>query len=184
MFRTHRIALTAVLAAALLAVSVLSMPSAGAGGGPPRPIHFTLEAAYIGCVDDEVDEPGIDGDALVRVRLTNESPEEVVVDDGSWRVVAEGDTLAHGDFTTPADLPVDATWEQVVRIPGDTGAAWFTATVDVTGAGGTSTFGLEPSLGVPGDCPQPFDGPDDVTAETTTPTEPAPGDGVKPRFTG
>jgi hypothetical protein len=177
---------TARLIVALVAVTVASIwaiPNAQAGGGPPRSIHFDLEAVYVNCVDDEVDEPGIDGGALVRVRLTNNSPEDVVVADGSWRVVADGVTLVSGEYLTPADLQIDATWEQVVHIPGDTGPAWFATTVDVTGAGGTSTFGIDPSLGLPGDCPQPEE---DEATTTTEPTPEAVDDIVvtRPRFTG
>ena len=96
-----------------------------------------------------------------------------------FRTVRQTDVVLQANQNLTLNITLElGDLSETVTVAGET------ATVDVTGAGGTSTFGLEPSLGVPGDCPQPFDGPDDVTAETTTPTEPAPGDGVKPRFTG
>ena len=171
------------LVAATLA-SLWSIPAVQAGGGPPPAINFDVEAVYINCVDDEVDEPGIDGDALVRVRVTNNSAQDVEVTDGSWRVVSDGVTHAFDSFITPADLAAGATWEQVVRIPGDTGPAAFAAMVDVTNVFSTTTLALIPSLPVPGDCPQPDD-----SEETTTTIEPTPATvddvvTVRPRFTG
>jgi hypothetical protein len=163
-------------AVALIAGSTSAM----AGGGPPRFNNFDFEATYLGCVDDEVDEPGIDGRALVRVRLTNNSPEDVTVDSGAWRLVVGATTVADGTLPGgPADLPIDATWERVVQIPGGTGPALFSISIEVTGAGGTSTFLLEPLLAVPGDCPQP----DDATT-TTTATAAEQVERVAPRLTG
>lgn len=173
--------IAALLAAAAATFAVI--PSAFAGGAPPPPGLFPVETVYINCVDDEVDQPGIDGDALVRVRVTNNDDEDVVVSDGSWSVAVEGDVVAEGDYITPADLTIGAAWEQVVRIPGDTGAAQFATSIDITGVGGTITVGNEPELDVPGDCEQP-----DVTDETTPSTDPtvtpAADDAVRPRFTG
>jgi hypothetical protein len=166
-----------------LAATFATIPSAFAGGGPPPAGLFPVETVYINCVDDEVDEPGIDGDALVRVRVTNNDDEDVIVSDGSWSVAAEGETVAEGDYITPADLTVGATWEQVVRIPGDTGSAQFATSIDVTGAGGTITIVNDPELDVPGDCPQP-DISDETTPSTDPTTPPAAGDAVRPRFTG
>jgi len=181
MSRTRSIRLVFALIAAA-AASLWAVPAVDAGGGPPPAGLFTVEAAYINCVDDEVDEPGIDGDALVRFRVTNNSAQDVVVSDGTWRVAANGDTLATGGFITPADLDIAATWEQVVRIPGGTGPAAFAAMVDVTGPGGTTTLSLLPSLDVPGDCPQPVD----ETSTTSESVPPSTGDVVtaRPRFTG
>jgi hypothetical protein len=173
---------TVVALLAAVPLSIVAASAALAGGPPPPADGFELEAVYINCVDDEVDEPGIDGDALVRVRVTNNDDEDVTVSDGSWSVAAGGDTVTEGDYITPADLTMGATWEQVVRIPGDTGAAQFTTSIDITGAGGTITIVNEPELDVPGDCPQP-----DISQETTPstdPTTPAVDDAVRPRFTG
>jgi hypothetical protein len=174
--RPARLLIPAV-AAAVVAFTWFA-PSAVAGG-PPRENSFVFEIAYLGCVDDVVDEPGVDGRGLVRVALTNESLEDVVVDNGGWRVVAGGETVAQDDFPGPANLPIDGTWEQVVQIPGDTGPAAFSASVEVTGALGTSTFVFDP-LDVPGDCPQPGD------ATTTTEPTPSATDAARatPRLTG
>jgi hypothetical protein len=102
----------------------------------------------------------------------------VVVDGGSWQVVADGETVGEGDLVGGSELPIDGTWEQVVQIPGGTGPAVFSASIDVTGNGGTSTFDLDP-IDVPGDCPQPEAS---TTTEATMPAaEAAP---ASPRFTG
>jgi hypothetical protein len=183
MIRTtlSRLGSTAIVA---LVATLGASPSAFAGGPPPSADAFSVETVYINCVDDEVDEPGIDGDALVRVRVTNNDDEDVEVSDGSWTVAADGETLAEGDYLTPADLTIGATWEQVVRIPGDTGPAAFATSIDITGAGGTITIVNEPPLEVPGNCPQPEGAgePEPSTDPTTTP--PATDDAVRPRFTG
>jgi hypothetical protein len=175
----------ALLAAAALSIGTASV--ALAGGPPPPADGFELEAVYINCVDDEVDEPGIDGDALVRVRLYNNSLGDVQVIAGPWAVVSEGVTLDEGTFIVPAAVDADAMWEQVVRIDGGTGAAWFEASVDVNNGFGTTTIELEPSLGVPGDCEQP-DEPGEETpppVEDTPATTATPGAGqATPRFTG
>ncbi len=177
-------------AAALLAAVALSISTASvalAGGGPPRPPDYDFEAAYINCVDDEVDEPGIDGDALVRVRLVSDSPEDVTVEGGEWAVTVDGAILGEGEFIAPAALPMGATYEQVVRIPGGTGPALFRANVEISNAGGSTTLVLDPVLEVPGDCEQPEEPGDETPPPTddTPATTATPGAGqATPRFTG
>lgn len=178
------------LTAAVVAVLGLS-PQAGAGGGPPHPDILHFEAVFINCVDDEIDEPGVDGDALVRVRFTHDYAGSIEVVDGGWELNQDGTALASGSYVTPVMVESGATWEQVVVIPGGTGAAWFRSAIEVRYPGGmsTTTLVLDPALGVPGDCEQPGQEP----AAEPAPTDPAPTttsgaapDLVRavPRFTG
>jgi hypothetical protein len=181
---TQRAAVAMMVAAAIFTGTT---SSALAGGGPPRPENFDLEAVYINCVDDEVDEPGIDGDALVRVRLHNDSPEPVTVVSGDWGLTIGLEIVQQGTFIAPADLEAGATWEQVVRILGGTGPALFRGSVLVSNDVGQTLIVLDPAVAVPGDCEQP-DVPEDETpppSDEPTPTTVATGAGLAtPRFTG
>ena len=172
-----------VVSALLLAMAWIasSAATAGAGGGPPRPIAFEVSASYLGCVDDVVDEPGIDGRGLLRIRITNVGPEDVTVDGGAWSLQVEGATVDDGTFTGPSELPIDGTYEQIVQIPGDTGPAKFLSRIDVSNEVGQSQLDLEP-VEVPGDCPQP----EDPTTTTSAPEAPpaAAATTASPRFTG
>lgn len=170
---------------AVLVLLVLA-PQASAGGGPPRLGHLFAEVDYLGCVDDEVDEPGIDGHALVRVRFHHDVMTTLEVSDGSWELNQEGVALASGSYAVPAEVEQGATWEQVVKIPGGTGAAWFRSSLEVSNPDfpGSTLVVLDP-LGVPGNCEQPGD-------EVPPPTDPTPATDeepsdvvrVTPRFTG
>ena len=86
-----------------------------------------------------------------------------------------------GAFTGPSDLPIDATYEQIVQIPGDIGPAKFLSRIDVSNLVGQSQFDLEP-IEVPGDCPQP----EQPTTTTGAPEAPpaAAAATASPRFTG
>jgi hypothetical protein len=178
---------TAVAVLMAAAVWTGTVSSALAGGHAPRTEDFDLEAVYINCVDDEVDEPGIDGDALVRVRLHNDSPEAVTVVSGDWGLTIGLEIVQQGTFIAPADLEAGATWEQVVRILGGTGPALFRGSVLVSNDFGQTLIVLEPPVAVPGDCEQP-DVPDDETpppSDEPTPTTVATAAGLAtPRFTG
>lgn len=172
-----------VVSAALLVTAWIASSAAiaGAGGGPPRPIAFDLSATSLGCVDDVVDERGVDGRALVRIRITNVGPEDVTVDGGAWSVQADGVTVAEGTFTGPSELPIDGTYEQIVQIPGDTGPAKFLSRIDVSNEVGQSQFDFEP-LEVLGDCPQPEE-PTTTTSAAEAPPVAAAAT-ASPRFTG
>jgi hypothetical protein len=167
---------------AFIAVFVTAMPDARAGG-PPREQNFVFDITYLGCVDDVVDEPGTDGRALVRLRLTNDSLEDVVVHDGAWRLVVDGSTVAQAAIPGPSNLPIDGTWESVVQIPGGSGPATFSAAVEVTGDLGTSTFAFQ-LLEVPGDCPQPVEPTTTTVATPSAPPPAAQASRAAPRFTG